>query len=151
MQKSIGIFTFDSGVPEVIKAIVKDNAIAAKMTAGWEVDKFLKMNFEELLNTYSNHADSYEIGWYNKELHIHFYKGKEQVQFGRLRKVLPKGMEFYQKHVCKDMFLGKIIDVLYENKEYTTRFSEDKRNADSKTKSYSSKKRTVSGSDGEVL
>lgn len=151
MQKVIGTFKLKNKTPKSVKTVVKNYPLALKMNSGWNVQKFLKLNIDELLATYSNRADSYTIGWSDNELSIHFFNGEDSVQFGCIKKVLPKGMDFYQAHAGKDMFLGAIIDVLYKTPNYTENFLEDSEDVDAESEGPSSKKGNVSKDTGKVL
>lgn len=151
MQKVIGTFKLKDKVPKKVKAIVGDNAIALKLNSGWNVQKFLKLNIEELLSSFMNRADRYVLGWDDGELVIQFFKEDESVQFGCIRKVLSNGIGFYRDHVRKDMFLGDIIDVLYGTPGYTENFLEDIEDVDAKGESTSLKERDVPEDIGEIL
>lgn len=151
MQKVIGTFKLKDKAPKSVKTIVGDSAIALKLNSGWNVQKFLKINIEELLSSFMNRADKYILGWDDGELVIHFFKEEEPVQYGCIRKVLPDGMSFYKEHVGKDMFLGDVIDVLYNTPGYTEKFLEDIEDVDAKGESTSLKERDVPEDIGEVL
>lgn len=128
MHKEIGTFKFTKKVPEELKSIVRDSALAVRFNNGWDARLFLKISIEELLNSYANLSDHYVVGWDDEEeLTFHFFKEEEPIAYGNVRMVLPKGMEFYQAHVGKDMFLGNIIRIMYENKSFTTKFKDKKK------------------------
>lgn len=151
MQKEIGSFKLGNSVPKKLRAVVGNDTLVIKMTSGWNVMKFVKLNIDELLATFRNKADRYTVGWSGKELVIQFFNKEEPLLFGSLRKMLPRGMDFYQKHAGKDMFLGDIIDVLYKEANYTENFLEDIENVDAERESSEDREKVYTEEPSTIL